>query len=191
MKNTKGFTLIELLAVIVVLAVIMLVATTAVVPMMNRAQKQAFITDAQTIIKGAESYFIYKDMTGGNVSGLDKNTMNDYNGTDYGYVSYKCVDINVDSSAGVDDLLGEYVEEKGKESYYGTVIYDKVKDYYQIYVTDGEKYIFTDWETDGKTFLSSADETVVKETADDDRFESWNSGWPTCETIKNFVTNAL
>jgi type IV pilus assembly protein PilA len=191
MKNEKGFTLIELLAVIVVLAVIMLVATTAVVPMMNRAQKQAFITDAQTIIKGAESYFIYKDMTGGNVSGLEKQNTQEYDDTNYGHVSYKCVDINVASSSGIDDLLGEYVEEKGKESYYGTVVYDKIRNFYQIYVTDGEKYIFTDWKTDGKEFLSSADETIVKETADDDRFESWNSGWPTCETIKNFVTYAL
>ena len=45
MKSKKGFTLIELLAVIVILGVIMLLGVTAVLPLMNRAQKNALASE--------------------------------------------------------------------------------------------------------------------------------------------------
>ncbi len=60
MKNNKGFTLIELLAVIVVLAVVIALASTNVLPLMNTAREQAFRTEATLAIKNAkEAYLNY------------------------------------------------------------------------------------------------------------------------------------
>lgn len=55
--NKKGFTLVELLAVIVVLSVIMLLAVNAIVPRMNSARKNAFVTEAQVYLKAAETWY--------------------------------------------------------------------------------------------------------------------------------------
>ncbi len=46
LRNKKGFTLIELLAVIVVLAVVIAIGTTAVFPMVNNIKKGAFVDEA-------------------------------------------------------------------------------------------------------------------------------------------------
>ena len=114
--NKKGFTLVELLAVIVVLAVIMLLAVNAVIPQMNKARKNAFVTEAQTFIGGAETYVLNKQMGGAAVTDID------------------CVDL--------DDLMPEYVEEK--EGYSGIVEISGLSDgnpVYTIYVTNGKYYI--------------------------------------------------
>ena len=133
--NKKGFTLIELLAVIVVLAVIMLVAVTAVVPMMNRARKQAFITEANTFIEGAEAYFTYKNMSG------DTTT--------------KCVTIA--------DLKGTYVEAQGKDKYNGKVELSGTDNapVYTITLTDGSKYSISGMTN---TALAEADESDVSDS---------------------------
>lgn len=114
----KGFTLVELLAVIVVLAVIMLLAVNAVIPQMNKARKNAFVTEAQTYINGAETYFTYQQMGAGAVG------------------STKCVTIA--------DLHDGIVEEK--EGYSGVVIVDDLSSAtatptYTIYLTNGTYYI--------------------------------------------------
>jgi len=129
--NKKGFTLVELLAVIVVLAVVMLIAVTAVVPMMNRSRKQSFITEGTTILNGAESYFVYHEMTSG-----DKT----------------CVDVQ--------DLIGEYVEEKGKDEYDGTVTVD-ASGKYTLHLTNGNGY----WLVTTDDAIANLDDTAVKEAA--------------------------
>jgi len=63
-KSKKGFTLIELLAVIVILAVLILLALPAVLNMMQRAQRNAFILEANEIISQAETYYTEKQMGG-------------------------------------------------------------------------------------------------------------------------------
>ncbi len=108
--NKKGFTLIELLAVIVVLAVVMLIAVNAVIPQMDRARKQAFLTEATTIIEAAETYFMYHEMTGN---------------------PKLCVD--------VEDLIGEYVDEKGKGRYDG-VVYYAYDGNHLLTLTNGDNY---------------------------------------------------
>ena len=52
--NKKGFTLVELLAVIVILAVVMLIGGTTVLPMMQKAQKSALGEEGLTAMKKAE-----------------------------------------------------------------------------------------------------------------------------------------
>ena len=55
LKNKKGFTLIELLAVIVVLAIVTVIASSSILPYMANAGKDAFTTEANTAIDGASN----------------------------------------------------------------------------------------------------------------------------------------
>ena len=69
-KNEHGFTLIELLAVIVVLAIVMLIAATAVLPRMAEARRQVFAIEANNIIETAQTYFMNNSLTGTGGQGL-------------------------------------------------------------------------------------------------------------------------
>lgn len=53
-NNQNGFTLIELLAVITILAIIMLFAAQSVTSALNKAQRRAFIIDAERIVEAAK-----------------------------------------------------------------------------------------------------------------------------------------
>ena len=57
MYNKKGFTLIELLAVIVILSILILLAMPSVLRIMENAKKNAFITEAESIIKAAQTQY--------------------------------------------------------------------------------------------------------------------------------------
>jgi len=95
--NKNGFTLVELLAVIVVLAVIMLLAVNAVLPQMNKARKNAFVTEAQTFIDAAGTYYQSAMLTG-----------------ESGFTSAGgCVNVSA--------LIGPYVEKENKDDYSGYV----------------------------------------------------------------------
>ncbi len=52
----KGFTLVELLAVVVILAVLMLVATTAVGPAITNSKKSAFFSSCSSMVDAANIY---------------------------------------------------------------------------------------------------------------------------------------
>ena len=61
-RNKKGFTLIELLAVIVILAILILLATPAVVGLMNKAKFNAFKLEVSSIEEIAKTaYTLNKD----------------------------------------------------------------------------------------------------------------------------------
>ena len=64
MKEKRGFTLVELLAVIVVLAIIMLIAVQAVLPLMQQSRKNAFTIEANGAIDAAMTYFVSKAISG-------------------------------------------------------------------------------------------------------------------------------
>ena len=55
LQSKKGFTLIELLAVIVVLAIVTVIATQSILPLMKNAKIDAFATEASSIILSAKS----------------------------------------------------------------------------------------------------------------------------------------
>ena len=63
-NNKKGFTLMELLAVIVILSVLILLAMPAVLRLMENARKNAFITEANSIIKIAQTAYADQSTTG-------------------------------------------------------------------------------------------------------------------------------
>ena len=67
MKNKNGFTLIELLAVIVILAVVMLIAATAVLPMMTKSRKNALLDEGLALEKAAK--LAYQDPVAGKAVG--------------------------------------------------------------------------------------------------------------------------
>lgn len=64
MNSKKGFTLVELLAVIVVLAVIILIAMPAVMNAMEKARKNAFVLEAEEIVKIAQTAYSDAVMSG-------------------------------------------------------------------------------------------------------------------------------
>lgn len=102
LKNKKGFTLVELLAVIVVLAIIILIAMPSVMSAMDKARRNALITEANEITKIAATAFADDSMGTGLTSKcyslqalkdggyLDKN-LKDYSGS---------VSISIDSNTG-------------------------------------------------------------------------------------------
>ncbi len=59
MKKKNGFTLVELLAVIVILAIIMVIAIPAVLDVMNRSRKSAFVLYAQKVIRDTKTQYSY------------------------------------------------------------------------------------------------------------------------------------
>ena len=64
MGNKKGFTLVELLAVIVILAVVMLIAVTAVGPMMTKSRKSALGTEGIKLVDAAKTAFQAEQLKG-------------------------------------------------------------------------------------------------------------------------------
>ncbi len=64
MNNKRGFTLVELLSVIVILSVVVLIATNAVVPMMNDAKKQVLATEANKFMMAAQNLYVKENLTG-------------------------------------------------------------------------------------------------------------------------------
>ena len=54
-KNKKGFTLIELLAVIVILAILMLVASTNIFNILDNARRGSFRTEFLTLLQSAQT----------------------------------------------------------------------------------------------------------------------------------------
>lgn len=65
--NKKGFTLIELLAVISILAILMLLASSSVVSMIAGAKKNAFAIDAQNVVETAKLNYTEAVLSGSNV----------------------------------------------------------------------------------------------------------------------------
>ncbi|MBE6161277.1 MAG: type II secretion system protein [Firmicutes bacterium] len=69
MNNKKGFTLVELLAVIVVLAIIILVAMPNVLSAMDKARRNALVTEASEFAKIAQAAYSDDAMNGGLTTG--------------------------------------------------------------------------------------------------------------------------
>lgn len=114
-NRKKGFTLVEILGVIVVLAIIILIATTAVIPAMNKAKKNALLNEARTYLKAAEDKYAFE---------------NEENAT-----PYQCTTIS--------ELNSTYVK-KSNDKYSGVVMStnNDGKLINTIYLTDG-KYSIT------------------------------------------------
>lgn len=77
MKN-KGFTLIELLAVIVLLSIVMVIATTNVIKSVKDSKEKAKYIAAKEIVEISEAYFaINTDKTEASISDLKDYLKND------------------------------------------------------------------------------------------------------------------
>lgn len=78
MKNKRGFTLVELLAVIAILAILVILALPNVINLYTKVKKQAFVAEAQNVIKAASSKFVEGSLTGNNITKIssDDDTLN-------------------------------------------------------------------------------------------------------------------
>ncbi len=113
--NKKGFTLIELLAVIIVLAVVTLLAVQAVLPQVEKARKNSFVTEANSAIEAAKQWYADKLLTSpSDVSG-----------------NVVCVKIST--------LKDNGFYEVSRDGYLGTVKIDKsgTQTVYKILITNG------------------------------------------------------
>lgn len=120
-NNKKGFTLIELLAVIVILAVVMLIAVSAVGPLMAKSRKGALETEGIALSNAAKTAFQAEQL---NASSVIKPT------------STVCFDLEY--------LYNQKYYEKGdKQGYKGSVLVTYANgDYtYNIWISNGTYYI--------------------------------------------------
>ncbi|MBQ4583564.1 MAG: type II secretion system protein [Bacilli bacterium] len=67
-NNKKGFTLVELLAVIVILAVVALIGMTTVLPRVEGARKDAFVTEANKFMQAAANAYATLLIDGGTIT---------------------------------------------------------------------------------------------------------------------------
>ena len=118
-KNVSGFTLIELLAVIVVLAIVILMASMAVIPRMNEARKQVFAMEANEAINAASSYFMNGEVTG--------------TGDSFPVTPGGCKSVTIEKLINNGDF-------KGKTGYEGTITVTKIGNgyVYAISMTNGK-----------------------------------------------------
>lgn len=118
-KNASGFTLIELLAVIVVLAIVILMASMAIIPRMNEARKQVFAMEANEAINAASSYFMNGEVTG--------------TGASFPVSDGGCKDVTIETLISNGDF-------KGKKEYTGRITVTKVGNgyVYAISMTNGK-----------------------------------------------------
>ncbi|MBQ9833963.1 MAG: type II secretion system protein [Bacilli bacterium] len=68
-KNKKGFTLVELLAVIVILSVVALIGMTTVLPRVEQARKDAFVTEANKFMQAGANAYATLLIDGGTITG--------------------------------------------------------------------------------------------------------------------------
>lgn len=130
MKNKKGFTLIELLAVIVILGVILVIATTSVIKNINDSRKKAKYTAAREIVDIASAYMVAeKDRVNNNCVLVSDMINDDYLEDD---VTNPLTGENISS---LDDVSGQRV---CKEESQAQDDYELQEDSY--YSFDGYKY---------------------------------------------------
>lgn len=105
-RNKNGFTLIELLAVIVILGIIMVIATTNVLKNINDSKEKAKYMAAKEIVEISEAYFATK-VTIDSDSTECVSVSNIYNA---GYFESDVTNPKTgENIKSVDDLTGQYV----------------------------------------------------------------------------------
>ena len=135
--NKKGFTLVELLAVIVILAVVMLIAVTAVGPLMIRARKSALGTEGIGLVDQAKAAYQAEQ--------LNSNSAIKSNST-------VCFDLEWLAKHG-------YFEKSSTDGYYGSALVE--------YDSANNKYTYKFWITNGSYAFGAAinGENVTVSTA--------------------------
>lgn len=126
MKNNSGFTLVELLAVIVVLAIVTIIATQSILPLIGDARPDAFRVEATEVINITEDvvqlYFL------GNFSLSNNNS--------------SCIKDN-EICITVEELINKGLYEDKSNAFSGKVlvdITDKAKPEYTLYLQKGAEF---------------------------------------------------
>lgn len=139
--NKKGFTLVELLAVIVILAIVMLIAVTAIGPIMSKSRKGALGNEGIFLVDAAKTAFQAEQLSAN--SAVKSN-------------SSVCFDLEWLYS-------NNYFEKGAANSYTGSVLAEQAgngKVTYHFWISNGS-YAFVNATVD----YNIDDATVVKEEA--------------------------
>ena len=120
LKNKEGFTLIELLAVIVVLAIVTVIASSSILPYMANAGKDAFVSEANIAIDGASNAMSLISLGSVTKTGTSK-TVDGVEGTEYCFT--------------LDDLKSYSLWDKDDDNYDGKVVVFAPKNNYSYTYT--------------------------------------------------------
>ena len=144
-SNNKGFTLVELLAVIVILAVVMTMAVTAVGPLMARARKGALGEEGLNLVEGANNALQLEQMK---ATGAIKATST---------VCFSLAYLN----------KNQYFDKGSSNGYTGSVLvtYDSTKKNYtyKFWISNGT-YVFSGVSPDAYDYEQATDGASVAET---------------------------
>jgi len=153
MKNKKGFTLVELLAVIVVLAILILIAVTAVLPQIEKSRKNSFYDEALIYKREAEKAFLAE-----NIGEPTTPTT--------------CFPVQLANSEIA--LNGNYVKKNGASAYKGKVILDANGNVSKFYLQNGKYMVIKASSAD-----SIAKSDVAKYATGTDK---WQTTYESCAT---------
>ena len=173
MKDNRGFTLIELLAVIVILAIVMVLASSSILPFMRNAARDSFALEANGVIDAASNAISL--ITVGSINSqngsygsqtISNNTDNVHFKPLAGEKSY-CFSLDYLVEFGLFDLKKESLVTKGGK-YEGAV----------TAVKSGNSYTYTVYLSNGEYMVNPATNTVDEEddveTYNKDNFKNIN-----------------
>ena len=152
MKNKKGFTLVELLAVIVVLAILILIAVTAVLPQIEKSRKNSFYDEALIYKREAEKAYIAESIDG---------------------TTTTCFPVQLANSDIA--LNGNYVKKNGASSYKGKVVLDSSGNISKLYLQNGKYMVVKD---SGADSLAKSDVKKYATTGT----PAWNANYESCQS---------
>ena len=168
-KKTKiGFTLVELLSVIVILAIILLITVTAVLPQMQKARRKAFADEGLVFAKAAENAYIDDQASGDMSYTIDYLREHYVTKSDDTYTG--CVIVNTDESGRIVNKT-IYLAQRDKFMILGETdtslkksLDKKIKDY-KLNSTSGwsNKYSSCDFNS-GITDISTSQPVVIDKT---------------------------
>ena len=181
--NKKGFTLIELLAVIVILAIVMVLASSSILPFMRNAGRDSFALEANGVIDSASnaiSLITVGSINSDNGSYGNQTVANNTNNAHFKHNNNKsqyCFSLDYLVKFGLFDLKEASLKSDtgGKGKYEGAVVASK----------NGNAYTYTVYLSNGEYMVVGATNTVEKEGSGNNSVKTYSSSFSNkdCSTI--------
>ena len=182
MKDNRGFTLIELLAVIVILAIVMVLASSSILPFMGNAARDSFALEANGVIDAASnaiSLITVGSIDSDNGSYGNQTIKDNTNNKNFKHNNDKsqyCFSLDYLVEFGLFDLKEESLASYGgKGKYEGAVVASK----------NSNAYTYTVYLSNGEYMVVHATNTVEKEGKGNNSVKTYSSSFSNkdCSTI--------